>query len=127
MIDNFQSKRNVHDHSILINHFLTFRAVGSPLLMDPNRICRKSRKVGNKQREICRDEPEIVEEAVAGAKLAIEECGAQFRDRKWNCSTRHRGIRKVLKLGKSEEHELNNFNIYIFFFKIEDMVLSGHG
>ena len=76
------------------------RAVGSPLLMDPNRICRKSRKVGNKQREICRDEPEIVDEAIKGATLAIQECQFQFKDRRWNCPTKHRGIRKVLRLGR---------------------------
>ncbi|ELT92804.1 hypothetical protein CAPTEDRAFT_182518, partial [Capitella teleta] len=72
-------------------------AVGSPLVMDPNIICRKSRKLGGKQHEMCRNEPEIVEEVANGAKMAISECQHQFRHRRWNCTTANRSIQRVLK------------------------------
>lgn len=77
-----------------------FRAVGSPLVMDPNVICRKSRKLGGKQYEICQNEPEIVEEAAKGVEMAIAECQFQFRHRRWNCTTANRSITKVLKSGE---------------------------
>ncbi|XP_025086682.1 protein Wnt-6-like [Pomacea canaliculata] len=72
-------------------------AVGSPLVMDPNSICRKSRRLVGKQRKICRNEPEIVEEVAKGARLALLECQYQFRDRRWNCTSKKRSISKVLK------------------------------
>lgn len=68
--------------------------------MDPNSICRKSRRLAGKQREICRKEIEIVEEVANGAKLALGECQYQFRDRKWNCTTSRRMLSRVLKTGK---------------------------
>ncbi|KAK2141280.1 hypothetical protein LSH36_1129g00042 [Paralvinella palmiformis] len=67
--------------------------------MDPNRICKKSRRVGGKQHRICLKEPEIVREIANGAKMAVGECRYQFKDRRWNCPTKHRGIAKVLRLG----------------------------
>ncbi|OWF55275.1 protein Wnt-6-like isoform X1 [Mizuhopecten yessoensis] len=72
-------------------------AVGSPLVMDPNSICRKSRRLAGKQREICRNEIEIVEEVANGAKLALAECQYQFRNRKWNCTTSRRTLARVLR------------------------------
>ena len=85
---------------IFQNLFFKFsRAVGSPLVMDPNSICRKSRRLAGKQREICRKEIEIVEEVANGAKLALGECQYQFRERKWNCTTSRRMLSRVLKTG----------------------------
>ena len=81
-------------------HTALYRAVGSPLLMDPNSICRKSRRLGGKQNEICRKEPEIVREVVKGAKMAVTECQHQFRHRRWNCSTSYKGFGRVLRRGK---------------------------
>uniref|UniRef100_A0AAU7EBH2 Protein Wnt n=1 Tax=Terebratalia transversa TaxID=34513 RepID=A0AAU7EBH2_TERTR len=62
-------------------------AVGNPLVMDPNAICRKSRKLATKQQEICDKELEIVEHASSGAQLALKECKYQFQNRSWNCDT----------------------------------------
>ncbi|XP_046558337.1 protein Wnt-6-like [Haliotis rubra] len=72
-------------------------AVGSPLVMDPNSICRKTRRLAGKQRAICRKEPEIVEEVAKGAKMALIECQYQFRNRRWNCTTARRSISKILR------------------------------
>ena len=78
-----------------------FRAVGSPLVMDPNSICRKSRTIGGKQHEICQKQPEIVREVANGARMSIQECQVQFSHRRWNCSTTHkRSLHKIMKLGE---------------------------
>ncbi|XP_070569794.1 protein Wnt-6-like [Ptychodera flava] len=62
-------------------------AVGNPLHLEPNRICRKTRRMSGKPREICRKEPEIVEEVSKGTKLGTVECQHQFKNRRWNCTT----------------------------------------
>lgn len=72
-------------------------AVGSPLVMEPNKICRKSRRLAGKQRYICRREKEIVEEVANGAKLAITECQFQFRNRRWNCTTARESFPRILR------------------------------
>ncbi|KAK6172045.1 hypothetical protein SNE40_018009 [Patella caerulea] len=72
-------------------------AVGSPLVMDTNSICRKTRRLAGKQRAICRKEPEVVEEVAKGAKVALLECQYQFRTRKWNCTTQKRSLSKILR------------------------------
>ncbi|KAK3599049.1 hypothetical protein CHS0354_012537 [Potamilus streckersoni] len=72
-------------------------AVGSPLVMDPNRICRKSRRLAGKQREICRTEKEIVEEVANGVKLSLAECQYQFRQRRWNCTTVRKSFARILR------------------------------
>ncbi|WAR10008.1 WNT6-like protein [Mya arenaria] len=72
-------------------------AVGSPLVLEPNKICRKNRKLSGKQRYICRREKEIVEEAVNGARLAIAECQYQFQTRRWNCTTARKSFARILR------------------------------
>ncbi|XP_036322048.1 protein wingless-like [Rhagoletis pomonella] len=42
-----------------------------------------------KQRRLVRDNPGILNALVKGANLAISECQHQFRNRRWNCSTRN--------------------------------------
>ncbi len=64
-----------------------------------NKICRKSR-LGEKQRDICLKEPKVIEEIANGARMAIKECQTKFKNRRWNCPTERKGIRKVLRLGK---------------------------
>nr|BAW33241.1 wnt6 protein [Hemicentrotus pulcherrimus] len=74
-------------------------AVGSPLNFDPNRICRRSRKLrgSSKQRDICLREPEIVQEVVRGTKLGMLECQFQLRHHRWNCTTMHNSFIKVIR------------------------------
>lgn len=46
-----------------------------------------------KQRRLVRENPGVVGALVKGANMAILECQHQFRNRRWNCSTKtsHRG------------------------------------
>ncbi|GAB6029713.1 Proto-oncoprotein Wnt-3 [Chamberlinius hualienensis] len=74
-------------------------ALGSPVVMDPTRICRKARRLRSRQIEICRREPKLVAEVLRGAQLGTKECQFQFRNRRWNCSTDRKSVRKLLLRG----------------------------
>ncbi|XP_059708859.1 protein Wnt-6 [Haemorhous mexicanus] len=73
------------------------RAVGSPLVMDPNSICRKTKRLAGKQAELCQLEPEIVQEVAKGTKLGVRECQYQFRFRRWNCTSHSKYFGKILQ------------------------------
>ncbi|XP_051564808.1 protein Wnt-6-like isoform X2 [Myxocyprinus asiaticus] len=72
-------------------------AVGSPLVMDPNSICRKTKRLAGKQAELCQTQPEIVNEVAKGAKLGVRECQYQFRFRRWNCTSQNKHFGKILQ------------------------------
>lgn len=76
------------------------RAVGSPLVMDPNSICRKTKRLAGKQAELCQTQPEIVSEVAKGARLGIRECQYQFRYRRWNCTSHNKYFGKILQQGE---------------------------
>ncbi|KFP84325.1 Protein Wnt-6, partial [Apaloderma vittatum] len=76
-------------------------AVGSPLVMDPNSICRKTKRLAGKQAELCQLEPEIVQEVAKGTKLGVRECQYQFRFRRWNCTSHSKYFGKILQQGKA--------------------------
>lgn len=82
--------------------------MGRHLVLDPGRICRKTRRLRGKQAQICRKEPEVVTAIGEGSKLGINECQYQFRFRRWNCTTAKRSLKKVLQRGESS----------IFFLKM---------
>ncbi|KAI9538368.1 protein Wnt-6 [Gymnodraco acuticeps] len=72
-------------------------AVGSPLVMDPNSICRKAKRLAGKQAELCQTQPEIVSEVAKGARLGVRECQYQFRYRRWNCTSHNKYFGKILQ------------------------------
>ncbi|XP_061411816.1 protein Wnt-6 isoform X2 [Lethenteron reissneri] len=72
-------------------------AVGSPLVMDPNSICRKTKRLAGKQAELCVTAPNVVAEVAKGAKLALKECQHQFRFRRWNCTVTNKYFGKILQ------------------------------
>uniref|UniRef100_A0A8C3TJN7 Protein Wnt n=1 Tax=Chelydra serpentina TaxID=8475 RepID=A0A8C3TJN7_CHESE len=78
------------------------RAVGSPLVMDPNSICRKTKRLAGKQAELCQTEPDIVQEVAKGARLGVRECQFQFRFRRWNCTSHTKYFGKILQQGFRE-------------------------
>lgn len=72
-----------------------------------------------KQRRLVRENPGVLAALVKGANLAISECQHQFRNRRWNCSTKNflRGknlFGKIVDRGKLSAHVMNN-NHYSFF------------
>ena len=79
------------------------RASASQAVMDPMRLCRQSRRVRGRKAEICRKEPEVLQEIVKGAQLGTKECQYQFRNRRWNCTTARKSLRKVIARGKNQQ------------------------
>ena len=73
--------------------------MGKQLVVDPNRICTKVKRLRGKQPVLCKNDPDFIKRIISGAKLGIQECQHQFRDRKWNCTTAKPAIRKVLTRG----------------------------
>jgi len=77
-----------------------FRARGGRLSRDVKAICRRSRRVGARQHEMCEREREIVREVSLSVAKGLEECRHQFTDRLWNCSVEQRRLAaKLLKMG----------------------------
>ena len=76
--------------------------------MEPMRLCRQSTRprlrespLGRgRKAEICRKEPEVLQEIVKGAQVATKECQFQFRNRRWNCTTARKSLRKVVARGQ---------------------------
>ena len=92
-------------------------------MMEPMRLCRQSRaqhlertslndngRLRGRQVEICRKEPKVLQEIVKGAQLATKECQHQFRNRRWNCTTARKSLRKVIARGKFLIHLLSMFS-----------------
>jgi wingless-type MMTV integration site family, member 1 len=62
-----------------------------------------------KQRRLARENPGVLAAIAKGANMAIAECQHQFRNRRWNCSTRNflRGknlFGKIVDRGESHKH-----------------------
>ena len=57
--------------------------------------------------ETCRKEPQVLHEIVKGAQVATKECQFQFRNRRWNCTTARKGLRKVLARGRNHSLSLS--------------------
>lgn len=73
-----------------------------------------------KQRRLVRDNPGVLGALVKGANLAISECQHQFRNRRWNCSTRNflRGknlFGKIVDRGKAI-YVLEVVYFYIYYY-----------
>jgi wingless-type MMTV integration site family protein 6 len=90
---------NINKYKNYVMIKLIIRGMGRQLVVDPTRICRKVKRLRGKQALICKNEPDFIKEIIKGAQLGIQECQYQFRDRKWNCTTAKRSIRKILNKG----------------------------
>jgi wingless-type MMTV integration site family protein 6 len=84
---------------LLIDGML-YRAVGSHVVMDPTLICKKTRRLRGRLADICKKEPALLKEISKGVSLGTKECQYQFRNRRWNCTTVRRSLRKILMRGK---------------------------
>ncbi|XP_050482067.1 protein Wnt-6-like isoform X3 [Bombus huntii] len=70
--------------------------VGNQVVMDPMLICKKTRRLKGKMADICRKEPSLLKEIARGVQVGTKECQYQFRNRRWNCTTMRRSLRKIL-------------------------------
>lgn len=76
--------------------------MGSPLVMDPNSICRRSKPTGGAYTELCQTQPEIIKEVAKGARLGIRECQHQFRHQRWNCTGQGKSLGKIMQQGEPQ-------------------------
>lgn len=70
------------------------------MVMDPMLVCKKTRRLKGKLADICRKEPSLLKEIAKGVQVGTRECQHQFRNRRWNCTTIRRSLRKILLRGK---------------------------
>lgn len=70
------------------------------MMMDPMVVCKKTRRLRSKLADICRKEPSLLKEVSKGVQVGTRECQHQFRNRRWNCTTVKRSLRKILLRGK---------------------------
>lgn len=77
------------------------------------------------QRQLCRENPNVMVSIGKGAKLGVEECQKQFKDQRWNCTTMERDVSvfgKVMKKGiinlskNNLPFQITTFNKYIHLY-----------
>ncbi|OWR46371.1 Wnt-6, partial [Danaus plexippus plexippus] len=76
-------------------------ASGSAVILDPRMVCKKNRRVRGRLASICKNETGLLKEISRGVTLGATECAHQFRNRRWNCTTQRRSMRKILMRGTS--------------------------
>lgn len=82
-----------------------------------------------KQRRLVRENPGVLAALVKGANLAISECQHQFRNRRWNCSTKNflRGknlFGKIVDRGKLSFCIITNYHHHFFLYLLLSMESS---
>lgn len=78
-----------------------------------------------KQRRLVRDNPGVLSAIVKGTNLAINECQHQFRNRRWNCSTRNFLKGKNL-FGKIVDRGKLLFDLLLFAIRKKKHMLHIH-
>lgn len=71
-------------------------------------MCNNIAGLVNDQRQLCRENPDVMVSVGKGAKLGVEECQQQFKDQRWNCSTVARDVSvfgKVMRKGEKTFHK----------------------
>jgi len=48
-------------------------------------ICNRLTSINEKQKQLCREYPDLLPSIALGAKISIEECKHQFKSSRWNC------------------------------------------
>lgn len=81
-------------------------------------MCKKTRRLRGKMAEICRHDSALLKEIINGINLGFRECEFQFRNRRWNCTTLRKSMRKILMRGKNSILSLNISFVFIFILII---------
>lgn len=81
-------------------------------------MCNNIAGLVNFQRQLCRENPDVMVSIGKGAKLGVEECQQQFKDQRWNCSTVARDVSvfgKVMRKGSkfSIKIRLSRFGYFL--------------
>ena len=65
-------------------------------------ICNQLTSINEKQKQLCREYPDLLPSIALGAKISIEECKHQFKSSRWNCPINHGSsvFGKILEKGK---------------------------
>jgi len=66
-------------------------------------LCNNIPGLVNIQRQLCRENPDVMVATGKGARLGVEECQRQMKDQRWNCSTVARDFSvfgKIMKKGR---------------------------
>ncbi|KAI5639665.1 wnt family domain-containing protein [Phthorimaea operculella] len=71
-------------------------ASGSAVILDPRMVCKRNRRARGRLTQICRNETGLLKEISRGVTLGATECSYQFKNRRWNCTTQRRSMRKIL-------------------------------
>ncbi|EDV32482.2 uncharacterized protein Dana_GF15853 [Drosophila ananassae] len=83
-------------------------AEGTNILLDPNLMCKKTRRLRGKLAEICRQDSALLKEIIInGINLGFRECEFQFRNRRWNCTVLRKSMRKILMRDSRETGFVN--------------------
>nr|XP_043068544.1 protein Wnt-2b isoform X2 [Drosophila bipectinata] len=83
-------------------------AEGTNILLDPNLMCKKTRRLRGKLAEICRHDSALLKEIIInGINLGFRECEFQFRNRRWNCTVLRKSMRKILMRDSRETGFVN--------------------
>ncbi|XP_046441680.1 protein Wnt-6-like [Daphnia pulex] len=113
------------------------------MMMEPMRLCRQRRvrqhlertnfndngrheRIKSRQVEICRKEPKVLQEIVKGAQLGTKECQHQFRNRRWNCTTARKSLRKVIARDTRETAFVNAVVAAGVTYTVTQACSSGH-
>ncbi|KAK0161007.1 hypothetical protein PV327_009527 [Microctonus hyperodae] len=94
-------------NNVIVTNFRGDKTVGSQVMMDPMLVCKKTRRLRGKLADICRNEPSLLKEISRGVQVGTRECQHQFRNRRWNCTTVKRSLRKILLRGKANIQKKN--------------------
>ncbi|XP_023175127.2 protein Wnt-6 [Drosophila hydei] len=82
-------------------------AEGTNILLDPNLMCKKTRRLRGKLADICRHDSALLKEIINGINLGFRECEFQFRNRRWNCTVLRKSMRKILMRDSRETGFVN--------------------
>jgi len=80
-------------------------------------MCNNIAGLVNYQRQLCRENPDVMVSIGKGAKLGVEECQNQFKDQRWNCSTVARDVSVFGKVTRKGKKLSKNSTSRYFFYK----------